>query len=175
MVYGWLAAAFKGPARKARKTVWRRQVDAKLLRNSATGRTCARDESCRGKSGGCKTPVVLGSSSKWELRNVRRGPRLGFMPRYYFDYHEPSGVIPDEVGCDLPGMDAVRKLALIALGDATRDFTAGGRTGRIALEVREERGPVLTVFAIIGVPTEGTESERPVAPSDAAVIVPRGH
>ena len=106
---------------------------------------------------------------------MRRGTRLGFMPRCYFDYHEPSGTIPDEVGHDLPGIDAVRKLALTALGEATRDFTAGGRTGRMVLEVREETGPVLTVFAVVGVLTEGAESERPVAPSDAAVVVPRGH
>ena len=52
------------------------------------------------------------------------------MPRYYFDYHEPGGVIPDQVGYDLPGMDAARKLALTALGEATRDLTAGGGTGR---------------------------------------------
>ena len=94
---------------------------------------------------------------------MRHGTRLGFMPRY-FDYHEPSGTIPDEVGHDLPGIDAVRKLALTALGEATRDFTASGRTGRMVLEVREESGPVLTVFAIVGVLQ---------SPSDAAVVVPR--
>ena len=97
------------------------------------------------------------------------------MPRYYFDYHEPGGVIPGEVGYELPGMDAARKLALTALGEATRDFTAGGRTGRMALEVSEASGPVLTVFAMIGVLAEGAESGRPVAPSDAAGVVPRGH
>ena len=96
------------------------------------------------------------------------------MPRYYFDYHEPSGVIPDQVGYDLPGMDAARKLALTALGEASRDFTAGGRIGRMALEVREESGSVLTVFAIIGVLTEGFESAGPVVPSGAAVAVRRG-
>lgn len=105
---------------------------------------------------------------------MRRGPRLGFMPRYYFDYHEPGGVIPGEVGYELPGMDAARKLALTALGEATRDFTAGGGTGRMALEVREESGSVLTVFAIIGVLTEGFESAGPVVPSGAAVAVRRG-
>lgn len=70
---------------------------------------------------------------------------------------------------------AARKLALTALGEATRDFTAGGRTGRIVLEVREESRPVLTVFASIEALTKGAESEGPVAASDAAIFVPRGY
>jgi uncharacterized protein DUF6894 len=82
---------------------------------------------------------------------VRHRTKLGFMPRYYFDYHEPNGAIHDHVGQHLPGPDAARKLALTALGEAIHDFAAAGYTGRIVLEVRDEREPVLTVSAVVDV------------------------
>lgn len=76
-------------------------------------------------------------------------PDWNTMPTYYFDYREPDGLFADQVGYDLPDMEAARRLALSALGEATRDLTAEGRVGRLMLEVRDGVGPVLTLSASI--------------------------
>ncbi|WGR91661.1 MULTISPECIES: hypothetical protein [unclassified Bradyrhizobium] len=59
------------------------------------------------------------------------------MPRYFFDYRDATGVIRDDVGEDLPGVDVARELALVALGDAARDFTRQGREDRLTIEIRD--------------------------------------
>ena len=58
------------------------------------------------------------------------------MTRYFFDYRDANGVTRDEVGEDLPSVDAARELALVALGDAARDFSRRGREDHLTIEIR---------------------------------------
>jgi hypothetical protein len=46
------------------------------------------------------------------------------MPRYYFNVRD-SVELPDEIGTELPGLDAVRDMAVKAAGEAIREL--GGR------------------------------------------------
>jgi hypothetical protein len=71
------------------------------------------------------------------------------MARYHFDYHEAELVTVDRAGEEFESIDAARKMATIALGEAVRDFTFAGRPGRIAILVRDDTGPVLSVSATI--------------------------
>ena len=72
------------------------------------------------------------------------------MTRYFFDYRDASGVvIRDEVGEELPSINAAREQALVALGDAARDLTRQGREDRLTIEIRDGEhvvaGAVVTV------------------------------
>ncbi|WP_371740276.1 hypothetical protein [Bradyrhizobium sp. LCT2] len=67
--------------------------------------------------------------------------------RYYFDYRDPDNFVPDETGLDPTGAERARSLALSAVGEATKELTAEGSTGPIAIEVRDENGPLLLVLA----------------------------
>ncbi|MGY3607666.1 MULTISPECIES: DUF6894 family protein [unclassified Bradyrhizobium] len=74
------------------------------------------------------------------------------MPRYYFDFHDAEGVTTDETGEELPGDNAARAMAMIALGEVARDVTMSGYEGLIAIEVRDEKKePLLAASAVIQV------------------------
>ncbi|MCK1361479.1 hypothetical protein [Bradyrhizobium sp. 199] len=76
------------------------------------------------------------------------------MPRFHFDYHEEERVTLDEVGREVQSADIARRMAMVALGEAVRDFTFAARPGSIAIVVRNDAGILLRVRAII----EQTES-----------------
>ncbi|WP_426441814.1 DUF6894 family protein [Bradyrhizobium genosp. P] len=59
------------------------------------------------------------------------------MTRYFFDYRDANGVIKDEIGEDLPSVDAAREMALAALGDVARDMTRQGHEDRLMIVVRD--------------------------------------
>lgn len=44
------------------------------------------------------------------------------MPRYYFDVHDKDGVFRDEVGLELPDIDAAVAEARRALADMTKEL-----------------------------------------------------
>ncbi|MCK1738397.1 hypothetical protein IVA79_31590 [Bradyrhizobium sp. 138] len=71
------------------------------------------------------------------------------MPRFHFDYHEAERVILDEVGQELQTADIARRMAMVALGEAVRDFTLAARPGSIAIVVRSKAGILLRVCADI--------------------------
>lgn len=71
------------------------------------------------------------------------------MARYHFDYHEAELVTVDSAGEEFESIDAARKMAMIAVGEAVRDYTLAGRPGRIAILVRDDAGVVLTVSAVV--------------------------
>lgn len=71
------------------------------------------------------------------------------MARYYFDFRDAEGVARDEVGQDLDGINAVRRAAVTAAGEAVRDATLSGREGHIVIEVRDGNGRIMTVEASV--------------------------
>jgi hypothetical protein len=69
------------------------------------------------------------------------------MPRFYFDFHEDDGSTIDDDGTEFPNIDAARDEALVALGDAARDFARRHSKGRLSVRVRDGNGPVLEMSA----------------------------
>lgn len=70
------------------------------------------------------------------------------MPIFYFDIHEESGIVTiDTNGEDFPSIQAAKREALIALGDAARDLARQGGGGRLSIRVRDRSGAVLEVSA----------------------------
>jgi len=69
------------------------------------------------------------------------------MPRFFFDFDGANGTTRDEDGEEMSDMEAARHEAMAALGEAGRDFTRQGADGRLVINVRDDRGPVLSVSA----------------------------
>ena len=70
------------------------------------------------------------------------------MTRYFFDIREGSQFAPDEEGLDLPSLEAVQEEAARSLADMARDSVRGepdGKAHDMAIEVRDENGPVMQV------------------------------
>jgi hypothetical protein len=69
------------------------------------------------------------------------------MPRYYFDLRDGDVVTPDEVGLELSSFHAAQEEAARSLADlareALRTHHIDGAGGLIAVEVRDDEGPVL--------------------------------
>ena len=51
------------------------------------------------------------------------------MPHYYFDVHDKDGAFEDEVGLELPDMDAAIAEARRALADMTKEMLLDGAEG----------------------------------------------
>lgn len=62
------------------------------------------------------------------------------MPRYFVDVAENSNIVEDEVGSDLPNLEAGRKLALRALAEVARDYVQSGSNQTFIATVRDESG-----------------------------------
>jgi hypothetical protein len=73
------------------------------------------------------------------------------MARFYFDYHEGKLVFPDHIGEELDGVQAARRMAMIALGEAVRDYSAAGHEGAICIAVRDDSGEAFRVASVIKV------------------------
>ena len=74
--------------------------------------------------------------------------------RFYFDLREGANIIPDEKGLELPSILRVQEEAARSLADMARDAIqrAPGGTGHaIAIEVRDENGPIMQVQFTFGV------------------------
>jgi hypothetical protein len=71
------------------------------------------------------------------------------MPRYYFDLRERDGLAVDEEGMELRDLEAVQEEAARSLADMARDelrrIAKNGGGHEMAIEVRDEAGPVLQV------------------------------
>jgi hypothetical protein len=68
------------------------------------------------------------------------------MTRYYFDLRDHLGTTIDEEGMVLSDLQRVQKEAARSLADIARDTAAkhdGGVTQVIAIDVRDDNGPVL--------------------------------
>jgi hypothetical protein len=70
------------------------------------------------------------------------------MRRYYFDLREGDDLAPDEEGLELPSIERVQEEAARSLADMARDAVRKNHDGagqRMAIEVRDDDGPVLQV------------------------------
>ena len=63
--------------------------------------------------------------------------------RYFFDTRDNETFIPDDVGIDYPDLEAVKVEAARALAELARDVIPGSLRRELAIEVRDESGPVL--------------------------------
>ena len=73
------------------------------------------------------------------------------MKRYYFDLRDQDDLAVDEEGLELPDMDAVRAEAMRSIVDAVQDVTIV--SGEIAVEVRDDLGPVMTARFDMSIPS----------------------
>ena len=65
------------------------------------------------------------------------------MPLYFFDTRDNDTFIEDDVGVELPDLEAVKVEAARALAELARDVIPGSLRRELAVEVRDELGPVL--------------------------------
>ena len=66
------------------------------------------------------------------------------MPRYYFDVRDEDGAFVDEVGLELPNMDAAVVEARRALGDMMRDALRDLDHSAVSIEIRDgAEGPII--------------------------------
>ena len=72
------------------------------------------------------------------------------MVRFFFDFRVAEFVSRDDEGTELSDVEAAHMEALAALADALCDVVMEGQAGqRLAIEVRDEFGPVLEVAALL--------------------------
>jgi hypothetical protein len=65
------------------------------------------------------------------------------MPRYYFDVTDDSGRHVDDIGLELPNMDAAIVEARRALADMTRESLIGRDPANLSIRIRDGAdGPV---------------------------------
>jgi hypothetical protein len=69
--------------------------------------------------------------------------------RYYFDLRDGDEMITDDEGLELNSIERVQEEAALSLADMARDEVRSHRTDgarqRMAIEVRDDTGPVLQV------------------------------
>jgi hypothetical protein len=67
------------------------------------------------------------------------------MPRYYFDTRDNETFAIDEFGVELVSFERVKAEASQAMADFARDVLPGSEVRNLAIEVRDDAGPVLVV------------------------------
>jgi len=73
------------------------------------------------------------------------------MARYFFDFRSKDVTSLDDEGVELSDVESAHQEALGALADAIQDVVMQGQPDQhVAVEVRDELGPVLEVTAILG-------------------------
>ncbi|MDA9393079.1 hypothetical protein WN73_21405 [Bradyrhizobium sp. CCBAU 45394] len=65
------------------------------------------------------------------------------MKRYYFDIRDGNQFIRDDEGLELPDIESARQEATAALSEIAREWGRGRPQHRMAVEVRDDRGPIL--------------------------------
>ena len=78
------------------------------------------------------------------------------MPHYFFDVHDKDGTFRDEVGLELPDMDAAITEARRALADMTKEMLTDARSEGIHIIIHDGAdGPVqLSVSLVTTWPSE---------------------
>jgi hypothetical protein len=64
------------------------------------------------------------------------------MPLYFFDTRDNDDFIEDDIGVELPDLDAVKVEAGRAMGELARDVLPGSVSRELAIEARDESHPV---------------------------------
>jgi hypothetical protein len=65
------------------------------------------------------------------------------MPLYFFDSRDDDRFINDDVGLEYPDLEAIKVEAACALAELAHDVIPGSLRRELAIEVRDEQGPVL--------------------------------
>jgi hypothetical protein len=65
------------------------------------------------------------------------------MPRFFFDTRDNDFFLEDQEGLDFPDLEAVKVEAAKALAELARDVIPGSLKRELAVEVRDELGPIL--------------------------------
>ncbi|MBR1174351.1 hypothetical protein JQ617_10340 [Bradyrhizobium sp. KB893862 SZCCT0404] len=73
------------------------------------------------------------------------------MARYYFDLREGAELFPDEDGVELPTLRAAEMEAARALGAMTQELDPTAEDRDIAIEVRNDDGPLFQVALVFAV------------------------
>ena len=84
------------------------------------------------------------------------------MALYFFDTRDNDDFIEDNIGVELPDLDAVKYQAGLALAELARDVLPGSIKRNLAVEVRGERQAVMSarlVFEAIVLVGPGNSSE----------------
>ena len=72
------------------------------------------------------------------------------MPHYYFDVHDKEGTFHDEVGLELPNMDAAITEARRALADMTKERVIGAGAAGIHIVIHDgDDGPVRLSVSLV--------------------------
>jgi hypothetical protein len=66
-----------------------------------------------------------------------------WVPLYFFDTRDGDTVIRDDIGLELPDLEAVKAQAALSLAELARDVLPGSMRREIVIEVRDERRPVM--------------------------------
>lgn len=83
---------------------------------------------------------------------------------YFFDVHDGDDFDPDEIGTDLPSMEAAKSMAARALVDLARDNTEALVSRRLTLEVRDAEGRDLFKIALALELSEQASAQQPASP-----------
>jgi hypothetical protein len=62
---------------------------------------------------------------------------------YFFDTRDGDMFIEDDIGSELPDLEAVKIVAATSLAELARDVIPGSTKRTLVVEVRDERQPVL--------------------------------
>lgn len=73
-------------------------------------------------------------------------PGLAPMPRYFFDTRDNETFIADVIGVEISSLDRVKATASSAMADFAKDVLPGSVVRTLAIEVRDDFGPVLRVL-----------------------------
>ncbi len=70
------------------------------------------------------------------------------MQKFYFDHVVNSAVHTDDDGSEFPGIAEANAEARLSLAEEAKTFLSQGKTGRLAVVVRDEHGPVVEHSAV---------------------------
>jgi hypothetical protein len=65
------------------------------------------------------------------------------VPLYFFDTRDNDVFIEDDIGLELPDLEAVKAQASLSLAELARDVLPDSLQRDLAVEARDERQPVL--------------------------------
>jgi hypothetical protein len=69
------------------------------------------------------------------------------MPRYYFDTRDGHTFVQDDIGVELPDIEAARDQAAVALAEMAKEALPGSVRRALSIEVRDD-APVLTTSLV---------------------------